>query len=77
MNTANLKIDLINKITLIKEAKVIQEIKRVLDFELGEGIFELTNAQKKRIIEAKQEVKQKKYVTEFSANKEISEWLDK
>jgi vacuolar-type H+-ATPase subunit H len=77
MNTANFKIDLINKITQIKETNVIKEIKRVLDFELDEGIFQLTNDQKKRIVDAKQEVKQKKYLTDSSANKEISEWLDK
>ncbi len=77
MNTANLKIDLINKITQIKETNVIKEIKRVLDFELDEGIFQLSNDQRKRIVDAKQEIKQKKYLTDSSANKEISEWLDK
>ena len=77
MTTANLKIDLINKITQIKESNIIKEIQRVLDFELEEGIFQLNNAQKKRISEAKQEIKQKKYITETSANKEIKEWLDK
>ena len=77
MTTANLKIDLINKITQIKESNIIKEIQRVLDFELEEGIFQLNNAQKKRISEAKQEIKQKKFITETSANKEIKEWLDK
>ena len=77
MNTANLKIDLINKITQIKETNVIKEIKRVLDFELDQGIFQLSNDQRKRIVDAKQEIKQKKYLTDSSANKEISEWLDK
>lgn len=77
MSTANLKIELINKITQIKETTIIKEIQRVLDFELDEGIFQLTNAQKTRITNAKQEVKQKKYLTESSANKEISEWLGK
>lgn len=77
MKTADLKIDVINKITQIKETNVIREIQRVLDFELNEGIFKLTAPQKKRITDARQEVKQKKYITELSANKEISEWLDK
>jgi hypothetical protein len=77
MNTANLKINLINKITQIKETNVIKEIQRVLDFELDEGIFQLTSAQKKRITVAKQEVKQKKYLRESEANKEITEWLEK
>lgn len=77
MNTADLKIDLINKITQIKETNIIKEIQRVLDFELNEGIFKLTTAQKKRILDARQEVKQKKYITESLANKEITEWFDK
>lgn len=63
MNTADLKIDLINKITQIKETNVIKEIQRVIDFELNEGIFKLTDAQKKRITDAKQEIRQKKYIT--------------
>ena len=77
MNTANLKIELINKITQIKETTVIKELQRLIDFELNEGVFKLTTAQKKRISNAKQEIKQKKYLTELSANKEISEWLEK
>ncbi len=77
MNTANLKIELINKITLLQDSGVIKEIQRVLDFELNEGIFKLTNAQKKRISEAKSEIKQKKILSESASNKEISEWLDK
>lgn len=77
MKTADIKIDLINKITQIKETNVIKEIQRIIDFELNEGIFKLSSAQKKRIADAKQEIKQKKYITESSANKEISEWLDK
>jgi hypothetical protein len=77
MNTANLKIDLINKITQIKEVNVIKEIQRVLDFELNEGIFKLSPAQKKRISVAKLEAKQKQVIIESAANKEISEWLGK
>ncbi|MBS1573344.1 MAG: hypothetical protein KF825_10320 [Ferruginibacter sp.] len=77
MSSANLKIDVINKITQIKETNIIKEIKRVLDFELDEGVFQLSNAQKKRVSEAKQEVKQKKYITGLAANKEINEWLGK
>ena len=77
MSTANLKIDLINKITQLHDFNVIKEIKRVLDFELDEGIFKLTAAQKKRIAEAKLEIKQKKVLSEAAANKEINEWLDR
>ena len=53
MNTASLKIDLINKITQLKESYVIEEINRILDFESDKGIFKLTSKQKDRILEKK------------------------
>ena len=37
MNTAELKIDLINKITKLKEVRIIEEIQKFLDFELDKG----------------------------------------
>jgi len=77
MTTANLKIDLINKITQLQDSSVIKEIQRVLDFELNEGIFQLNTAQKRRISEAKLEIKQKKLLSATVANKEISKWLNK
>lgn len=46
MSTANLKIELINKITQIKETTVTKELQRLIDFELNEGVFKLTTAQK-------------------------------
>lgn len=77
MNTANIKIDLISKISQLQDSNVIMEIKKVLDFELNEGIFKLSTGQKKRISEAKDEIKQKRTLSESKANKEIDEWLGK
>lgn len=34
MNTSELKLNIIQKITELKEVRVIEEIKRLLDFEL-------------------------------------------
>ncbi|MFZ6025085.1 MAG: hypothetical protein ACOYVG_11610 [Bacteroidota bacterium] len=65
-----------NKITQIKEITVTKEIQQILDFKFEKDIFQLTTAQKKRVADAKQEIKQKKYLTESSANKETSEWLN-
>lgn len=77
MSTANLKIDLINKITQLKESYVIEEINRLLDFELEKGIFKLTSKQQSRILEAKEEYKTGKVLSENEANKQIQEWLTK
>jgi hypothetical protein len=77
MSTANLKIDLINKITQLKESYVIEEINRILDFELEKGIFKLSSKQRNRILEAKEEYKSGKILSETEANKKIQEWLSK
>jgi len=71
MSTAELKIDLINKITNIKETRIIKEIQRLLDFEMDEGDFQLNEAQESRITEALND----NILTEEQANKEIEEWL--
>lgn len=60
MGTAQIKIDLINKITNLKEAYVIEEIQNLLDFELDTGVFQLNKAQKNRIIEAQIELLKRK-----------------
>lgn len=71
MNTAELKIDIINKITKLKETRIIEEIQKILDFELDQDVFQLSEAQNNRIIEAAQDV----FLTDEQANKDIDEWL--
>lgn len=71
MNTAELKIDLINKITKLKEVHLIEEIQNLIDFELEKGVFKLSSAQKKRITEAKID----SVLSEGKANSDIEKWL--
>jgi predicted transcriptional regulator len=77
MTAANLKIDLIHKITQLKESYVIDEINRILDFESDKGIFKLNSKQKARLLEGKEEYKAGKVLSEKEANKQIQEWLTK
>lgn len=71
MNTAELKIDLINKITKLKEIHLIEEIQNLIDFELEKGVYKLSESQNKRIFEAKTDT----VISEKKANSEIEEWL--
>jgi hypothetical protein len=71
MGTTELKIDIINKITNLKEVRIIEEIQKMLDFEMDKGDFILNAAQKSRILEAKQD----KVLTEEEANSDIEKWL--
>lgn len=71
----NLKLDLINKINELDDIKIIKEIRKFLDFELDEKVYELSQAQKERIAEARTEYKNSLTLTEEQANNEIDEWL--
>lgn len=71
MSTAELKIDLINKIAKLKEVRIIEEIQRFLDFELDKGEYKLSAGQRNRIQEAQKD----DVLTEEEANKEIEELL--
>lgn len=57
MSTAELKLklELINKITELKEIRIVKELKKLLDFELDKEIFELSQKQKNRITKARKE----------------------
>ena len=71
MSTAELKINLINKITNINEIRIIEELQKLLDFETDKGIFQINDAQRSRILEAKTD----DILSEEDANLEIEEWL--
>lgn len=71
-----LKLDVINKITELKEIRVIQEIKKLLDFELDEEVFVLSKQQENRIAEARKEYANGEISNDEEVNKEIEQWLN-
>ncbi len=75
MNASDLKIDLIQRITQLKERRIVEEIQKLLDFELDTGEYILTDLQKDRIAEARQEYKNSAFLTNDQANQNIEQWL--
>lgn len=75
MNTSDLKNDLINRITQLKEVRIIEEIQKILGFEWDQNDYILTQEQKERVAEGREEYKNKKYLSEDQANQAIQEWL--
>lgn len=71
-----LKLDVINQITELKEIRIIKEIKKILDFELDEEIFELSQKQKNRIAKAREEYADGEIFTNEEVNNEIDQWLN-
>ncbi|VXB35546.1 MULTISPECIES: hypothetical protein [Chryseobacterium] len=78
MSTSELqmKLDLINRISILDDARIIKEIKKLLDFELDEKVYKLNQPQKSRIEEARNEYKNAQTLTEEDANNEIDQWLN-
>ena len=71
-----LKLDVINKITELKEIRVIREIKKLLDFELDEDVFVLSKKQENRIAEARKEYANGKISSDEEVNKDVEQWLN-
>lgn len=72
MSTAELKLDIITEISALKDIRIIEEIKTLLDFESDKNVFKLSELQKKRIIEAQND----EVIPDEVANQQISEWLN-
>jgi hypothetical protein len=76
MNTAELKRDLLNRITKLKNVQLMEDIQKLLDFELEQGEYRLTSKQLHRIEEANAEYSEGKVMTNEDANEQIQKWLD-
>jgi len=75
MNTAELKIDLINRITNTDDPGIIKELRKLLDFELEKETYQLSPEQEYRINEAKTEYLAGSVLSEQQADETIEQWL--
>ena len=75
MSTAELKIDLISRIANTEEPRIIEELRKLLDFELDNETYKLNPQQLQRVSEAKVEYLAGNVVSEQQADEEIDEWI--
>ena len=71
MSTADLKLDLISKITALNDAAIIRTLQKTLDFELDKDVLLMNDAQKDRISEAHND----EVISDQQANKDLAQWL--
>ena len=76
MGTTDLKSDLIHKISSLKEMHIIEELAMLLDFEMEEKVFELTELQNSRILKGRNEYQTSKILSSKVADAEIDQWLE-
>jgi len=77
MNTAELKIDLISRIANTEEPRIIEELRKLLDFELDTETYKLNPEQLQRVREAKAEYLAGNVLSEQQADEAIDQWLSK
>lgn len=77
MNGAELKIDLITKITSISNNDLLNDIKELIKFQSDDTVFEVDEETQKSIAVSKAQIKDNQIMTNESLQSEIKQWLEK
>lgn len=75
MNTAELKIDIINQITNLTDNVKLQDLLQFIKFQSEKSIYITTEEEKKAISEARTQIANGKIIANEVVQKEIKEWL--
>ena len=76
MKISDLKEELINKLNSVEDIHIIKEMKMLLEFELEEKVYELSESQKIRIQKAKTEYLNSEILDRKVADGDIEKWLN-
>ena len=77
MNTAELKLDLINHITSITDKTRLKELLQQLKFQSDASIYITSEDEKQAISEARYQIDNGEILSNDSVQEEIKEWLKK
>jgi hypothetical protein len=75
MSTAELKTDLISRIANTEDPGIIEELRKLLDFELDNETYKLNSQQQQRVSDAKSEYLAGNVISEQQADEAIDQWL--
>lgn len=76
MNSAELKLNLINKITQITDVVHLKELLQLLKFQSDDTVYHTTEAEKKAILEGRNQVKKGEVLSHEDVENEIDKWLN-
>jgi hypothetical protein len=77
MPASDIKNRLINKIKETNDPVILEEVSALLALHEPESVYEVSDAQKKKIEEAKEQVKKIQTLSDEQADKDTDEWLSK
>lgn len=77
MQQTDIKEKLINKIKETNDPHLLEEISALFELQEPESVYEVNDAQKKKIEEAREQIKNNQTLSGQQADKDTDEWLNK
>lgn len=77
MPVTDIKEKLINKIKETNDPLLLEEVSSLFELQEPENIYELNDTQRKKIKEAREQIKNRQTLSDEQANKDTDEWLSK
>ncbi len=76
MSTVELRHIIIEKLSQIDDASFLKAIKTIVESKANEDVYKLSDFQKKRIEESREQVKLGQTISNEAIQKEIKQWLN-
>jgi hypothetical protein len=77
MSSTDIKEKLITKIKETNDPHLLEEISALFELQEPESVYEVNEGQKKKIEEAREQIKNKQTMSDIKTDKETDEWLNK
>ena len=76
MSTIELRHNIIEKLSLIDDDSFLKAIKTIIDSKVNEGVYKLSDFQKKRIDSGREQLKKGQSISNDVLQKEVDQWLN-
>ena len=76
MSTIELRKHIIKKLSLIDDDSFLKAIKTIIKSKVNEGVYQLSDFQKKRIESARSQLKKGQTISNDDLQKEVDQWLN-
>jgi hypothetical protein len=76
MSTIELRHNIIEKLSLIDDDSFLKAIKTIIDSKVNEGVYKLSDFQKKRVNSGREQLKKGQSISNDVLQKEVDQWLN-
>jgi hypothetical protein len=76
MSTAELRHIIIEHLSHIEDASFLKALKTIIESKVSEGVYKLSDYQKKRIESGREQLRNRKTVSHEELQNEIDQWLN-